>query len=35
MHEEKWLLFLEHDPVSPLVSLEHTGKGFSAKDEKI
>jgi glyoxylase-like metal-dependent hydrolase (beta-lactamase superfamily II) len=35
MHEEKWLLFLEHDPVSPLVSLEHKEKGYSVKEEKI
>jgi glyoxylase-like metal-dependent hydrolase (beta-lactamase superfamily II) len=28
--EEQWTLFLEHDPVSPLVKLENTGKGFRA-----
>jgi glyoxylase-like metal-dependent hydrolase (beta-lactamase superfamily II) len=28
MYEEKWLLFLEHDPVDALVSVEATEKGF-------
>jgi hypothetical protein len=28
MYEEKWNLFLEHDPVSPLVILEKTEKGM-------
>ena len=30
MYEEKWLLFLEHDPVDALVSVEATEKGFKA-----
>ncbi len=29
MYEDKWLLFLEHDPETPVVTLEHTQKGFS------
>jgi glyoxylase-like metal-dependent hydrolase (beta-lactamase superfamily II) len=28
--EEQWTLFLEHDPVNPLVKLENTAKGFRA-----
>lgn len=28
--EEQWTLFLEHDPTSPFVKLENTGKGFRA-----
>lgn len=28
MYEEKWLLFLEHDPIDALVSVEATERGF-------
>jgi glyoxylase-like metal-dependent hydrolase (beta-lactamase superfamily II) len=28
--EEHWTLFLEHDPLSPFIKLEDTGKGFRA-----
>ncbi|MBI2620483.1 MAG: MBL fold metallo-hydrolase [Ignavibacteriales bacterium] len=27
-HEEKWLLFLEHDPVTSVITLKHSEKGF-------
>ncbi len=28
--EERWTLFLEHDPISPYATLENKGKGFRA-----
>jgi hypothetical protein len=31
MFEEGWLLFLEHDPQTPLVTLESTDRGFKPK----
>lgn len=31
MFEESWQLFLEHDPVTPLVTLESTERGFRPK----
>jgi glyoxylase-like metal-dependent hydrolase (beta-lactamase superfamily II) len=31
MFEESWLLFLEHDPESPLITVESTERGFKPK----
>ncbi len=31
MYEEKWMLFLEHDPVDAIVTIEATERGFKTK----
>jgi hypothetical protein len=31
MYEEGWQLFLEHDPDTPVVTLESTERGFKPK----